>query len=156
MQSGRGTHDQQGKGKGRSVYDYKTAFKLVDGKRVSIVNSDGKLLEVPREVKDGDGKIIQEGFDPRKHKPLKKSDFADEPAYIRYTADVAEYQAARFAKRAEDLRKKADNLAKFGDPKTRKKISRRERLLKQLQALEAELGEDGIVLSELDTETATA
>lgn len=76
-------------------------------------------------------------FDRKKHLPLKKADFTNEWAFFEYRADLAERQAKRF-------RKEAEQSKKLGSTKDRVKAKRLMAMLNRIAALEAELAEDGI------------
>lgn len=130
--------------KGRVELDYS---KAVDADGNSIVNEDGKLTALPLTVGEGDN-VVFEGWNPKKHKPLRKSDFAEEYMYMFFRAHVAQIRADQQAEKAKKLRKQAEQIQQFGDPKTRKKAKKLARMREQLAALEAELAGEGISLED--------
>ena len=122
--------------KGRKAYNFRKA-----------------QIRVPvRLVDEESGEVVQAGFDPNKHKPLTKADFASEDVFLDYRAFVAQCRATMFGLRAKDLAARANKLRKFGDDKTRKAAQRRDRMREALKKLEAQLMEDGVDLDELDGE----
>ena len=150
--------------KGRKAYNFRKAqirVPVLDGagkateetELVPAVNGDGALVGVPvRLVDEESGEVVQAGFDPNKHKPLTKADFASEDVFLDYRAFVAQCRATMFGLRAKDLAARANKLRKFGDDKTRKAAQRRDRMREALKKLEAQLMEDGVDLDELDGE----
>lgn len=149
--------------KGRKTYNYKKAQLQVpvvdeDGNAtdelqlVSAVNSEGKLIGVPTKIVDEDGETVQSGYDPFKHKPLIKTDFASEDVFIDYRAFVAQCKSDAFGKRAKLLVSRANKMRKFGDDKTRKAMKKRDRMRKEMAALEAELTAEGVDLDAFDEE----
>jgi hypothetical protein len=97
------------------------------GKKVVRVNyGNGKKLEA-----------LPTDFDRRKHKPLKRTDFADDSLWL-------DWQAAIHEERAKWLRQQADDLRKMGDPEHRAKIKRLRAIQKREAALIQELKADGI------------
>ena len=115
---------------------------------VSAVNAEGLLIAVPKKIMKDD-KVAYAGFDMRKHKPLKKTDFTSMATFLEYTAYVARLKAAFFIKIAEDREAKADRLSKFGDEITRKKAAKIARMREQLKALEDQLTADGIDIKDV-------
>jgi hypothetical protein len=76
-------------------------------------------------------------FDRRKHKPLKRTDFADESLWL-------DWQAQALEDRAKSLRQQADDLRKMGDPANRQRIKQLRSLQKRAATLTQELKADGI------------
>jgi hypothetical protein len=111
---------------------------------VSGCNEDKKLTAVPVTVKDDEGTVLYEGFDPRKHKPLKKGDFAAVDGYMDYQAMTLRHKANRMLEQAKKKASDAERYRKFGDEETRKKALRASRMREALKKLEAELAEDGV------------
>lgn len=126
----------------RSVYDFSGAFKLVDGKRVSILNDGGKLTEIPSEQKNAKGEVLQEGYDPSKHKPLSKKDFADGSVALGFRATMLEYRGNKFLEQARSMKAKAEAFSKYKNDAKRKAAMKLEKIRKQAAALEAVLAED--------------
>lgn len=138
------------KDSGRIDFDIKGAQYRNDEKQVvSAVNTEGLLIAVPKPLKDAEGKVIYAGFNCRKHVPLKKSDFASITTYMRHQAYVARVKAAILIKGAEDKEVKAARMEKFGDDATRKKVAKMARMREQLAALQTQLKEDGVDISDI-------
>lgn len=138
------------KEKGRKDFPIKDAlYTDADGNNVKAVNGDDLLVAVPKPIKDDSGKVIYSGFNPRKHLPLKKSDFASMTSYIRYQAYISRIKAQALVKSAEEKEKKANRIEKFGDEATRKKAQRVARMRENLKKLEEGLVAEGIDISEL-------
>lgn len=139
------------KKKKKSRIDFPVAeakYRNDDGKIVSAVNAENLLVAVPKPIKDGD-KIVYAGFNHRKHNPLKKSAFASMATYIRFQAYLNRLKAAVLIKSAEEKETKAARIEKFGDEATRKKVQKVARMREQLEALEKQLKEDNIDVSEI-------
>ena len=147
------TETTDDKPKGRQAFDYSKAQLMVDGKLVTAVNADGKLVNPVVEVKDGDT-VVQAGYNHRIHKPLTKADFADEVGYLRHTAVVARQKGAIMIALADERDARAAQLAKFGDKKTRAKVKKLQRMQEAQAALLATLAESGVDIAELTTKPA--
>ena len=106
------------------------------------VNVEGKLLAIPVTIKDGE-KVTYDGWDSKRYKPFAKKDFADEPTYLRFKALTIGEKAKRMMALSESLALKADQLAKFGDKTTQKKVKKLSRMREALAALEADLKQEG-------------
>lgn len=119
----------------RAIFDLKTAVDA-NGKAVP-GRAEGKLQAVPANWK------------PKEHKPLKRSDFADEATFIEFRAILAEQKAERMATAARKLRQQAERIRQFGDEGTRKKANKLLKAREQMAALEKELAEAGIDVSAL-------
>lgn len=119
-------------------------FKNDEGKIVSAVDGEGLLLAVPVTLTDDDGKVIYKGFDVRKHKPLKKDNFAGMTTFLLYQAHVARFHAGRYIKIAEAKEANAKNLGKFANEQTRKKAQKVQKMKEQLAMLEKQLTEEGV------------
>jgi len=147
---GAGTQPVEKEEKGRIDFPIKDAkYRDKDGNVVTAVNADGLLIAVPQPIKDGD-KVIYGGFNTRKHKPLKKGVFASIADYMRYQAYVGRIRAAVLVKRAVELEKKAERIAKFGDDATRRKVQKVSKMKEQLALLQKQLKEEGVDISEID------
>ena len=82
-------------------------------------------------------------FNPSKHAPLKKSDFAHEKTYFTMKAEEFEAKAAR-------MRRAAQDSEKYGNADVRKKKRRFDRLAETLAELKAQLlSEDNLSESDL-------
>lgn len=119
-------------------------YQDAEGNVVPAYNAEGKLIAVPKPVKDETGKVIYAGFNTRKHNPLKKTDFSGLHVYLRFQAFVARVKAAILVKSAVEKEKKADNIERFGDEETRKKVARIARMQETLAELTKQLEDDGI------------
>jgi hypothetical protein len=144
-----GQKEQNDVKKGRIDFVTKTAKIMDENKKlVSAINKDGLLISVPKTVTEG-GKVLYEGFDMRKHNPLKKGDFADIATYLDHQAFIAREKGNRLIALAEDKEKKAERIRKFGDEDTRKKAAKIARMREQLAALEQQLTAEGIDVENL-------
>ncbi len=114
-------------------------------------NSDALVATNP-EAKNMDGllTIVPTDYDSRKHKPLKKTDFATEAVFIRQQAFVAAQRAEWFAQRSAELVGKADRLEKFGSESARKTATRLARAKYQMADLRKQLLATGMAEAELD------
>ena len=119
-----------------------------EGNVVTAVNADGKLVAVPKPIKEGD-EIVYTGFDSRKHNGLKKDSFASIATFLRYQALIARIRAIALIKGAEEKERKATNIEKFGDEETRKKVQKVARMKEQLALLTKQLEDDNVDLSEI-------
>jgi len=133
--------------KGRIDFPKKTAmYRDTEGNVVTAVNAENLLIAVPRTItdpKDRD-KIVYAGFDTRKHLPLKKVDFASMATYLLYQGFIARERAQRLTKIAENKEATATRLLKYKDEATRKKAAKRDRMRKELAALEKQLADNGV------------
>jgi len=137
------------KAKGRVDFPKKSAmYRDKDGNVITALNAEGLLLAVPATILDGE-KVVYSGFDPRKHNPLKKSDFVSMATFLQYQGYVARSRAARLIKVAETKEAAASRLLKFGDEQTRKKAAKIAKMRDQLKALEMQLMEEGIDVSDI-------
>ncbi len=130
----------------------KLAFPIADAKRsdkdgnvVSAVNADGKLLAVPKPIRDEDKNVIYVGFDPRKHMPLKKDDFASVATHLRFQAFVALFKAAVLKKLSDMKIEKAEHLEKYGDEATRKRVTKYKKMQEQHEVLKTQLIAEGVL-----------
>lgn len=146
----KGEKKGKGEGKGRPAYNYS---KAVDADGKSIVSDEGKLLAIPQEVTDGEGKVVQEAYSFSKHKPLGKDDFASGAVFHQYRAEMCEHRAGRLMEQAKSHRNRSKILGSFKDEKSRKKAEKAQRMREQLAKLQAELAEEGIDLEETTAET---
>ena len=134
----------------RIDFPIKDALYRNDEKEVvTAVNGDGVLIAVPKPIKDDKGKVVYAGYNTRKHNPLKKGDFSDDVVYLLHQAFVSRVKAAILIKSAEDKEAKANRMAQFGDEQTRKKVQKVARIKEQLAALEAQLTNDGVDISQI-------
>jgi hypothetical protein len=135
--------------KGRIEFPRKTAqYVNSAGALDSAINTEDLLIAVPAKIVK-DGKTVYAGFDLRKHKPLKKSDFASMALFMQFQGYVAMLKAEFYIKIAEDRKAKADRLLKFGDEATRKKAAKIARMREQLKALTDQLAEEGIDVTDI-------
>lgn len=135
--------------KGRIDFPTKAAmYRDKDGKVITAINAENLLIVVPVTIQEGD-KVVYAGYDPRKHLPLKKSNFASMATYLQYQGYVARFRAARLIKIAEDKETKASRLLKFGDEQTRKKAAKIAKMRDQLAALEKQLTAEGIDVKDI-------
>jgi hypothetical protein len=141
----------------KAPYNFKDAkIYDTDGNSSPILNEQGKLLALPREFKDSDGKLIQEGFNFKKHKPLSKEEFADEPLFLLYKAENLEWRSNRGLKQAANLRKNAELWKTQGDPVKRKKLSKIQKMREAMAKLEAELEAEGVDMSDFRSKADSA
>lgn len=138
------------KPKGRIDFPMKSAmYRDKDGNVVTAINGESLLVAVPKTIMDGELKVVYAGYDSRKHKPLKKSNFASMATYLQYQGYIARLRAHRLVKIAEDKEKKASRLLKFGDEQTRKKAAKISKMRDQLAALEKQLTAEGIDVKDI-------
>jgi hypothetical protein len=123
-------------------------YRNPDGQVVTAVNEEGLLIAVPVTIKDGET-VVYSGYDVRKHKPLKKTDFASSANFLQFQAHSIRLKAERMLAVAKDKETKAERLLKFGDEQTRKKAAKVAKMREQLAALEKQLSEEGIDVQEL-------
>lgn len=100
-----------------------------------VKNDDGLFTEAPT------------NYDHVKYKPLKKSDFLADETYLDHQATICHAKSAIYAKKAEKLERNAEQLREFGDPETRKRAMKLQKMRESLAALEASLIEDGVDLT---------
>ena len=122
--------------------------KSYDYSGTDYVNDQGKLTSVPELVLNDDGKYAG-GWHWKKHKPLKKEDFATGDVFLDYRAYSTRMKAEAMLKDAEKFTSKAERMRKFGDADVAKKVSRVEKLKENMAKLKAELAESGYDISEL-------
>lgn len=138
------------KPKGRIDFPKKTAmYRDKAGQIVTALNAENLLIAVPATISDADGRTEYAGYDSRKHKPLKKSDFVSMANYLQFQGYTARLHAAKLVKIAEDKEAKASRLLKFGDEQTRKKAAKVAKMRDQLAALEKQLTEEGIDVKDI-------
>jgi hypothetical protein len=145
--------DKKEKKKGRVDFDI-AAARILDAetdKLVKAANKDGLLTVIPKTIpgKNEGDKPRYEGYDSRKHKPLKKGDFAEVATYLEFQAMQNREKAAKLIVLAEEKEKKADRIRKFGDEATRKKAAKVARMRDQLAVLEKQLEEEGISVEDI-------
>lgn len=124
-------------------------YSNINGELVSAVNSEGLLITVPVSIIQADGTVRYEGYDPRKHLPLKKNNFTDIATFIKYQAYLLKIRGNNLLKLAADKEAKADRIAKFGDEQTRRKVQKIARMREQLEALQKQLQEEGIKIDDI-------
>src|SRR5690606_39210476 len=83
-----------------------------------------------------------EGFDPKQHKPLRRSDFANELVWL-------ERKYADSIERAKDLKKEIDDFKTYGDPKDRKQAQKAEAMAQQAAEMIKQLKASGIDVSSM-------
>jgi hypothetical protein len=126
----------------RSIYDYSKAV-AADG-TTTILNEEGKLMEFPGEVLDTEGVVTQPAFNPNKNKPLTKEDFGDKAGYWLHQAGVLELRAKASLELAAKRRADAAEHRKYGDEKTRRKVSKLSAMKAQIAKLQEELDSEGV------------
>ena len=137
--------------KGRVDFVVKDAkYRNDKNEIVSAVNEDGLLIAVPKPLRDEAGKVVYAGFDTRKYLPLKKGVFASIADYMRYQAFVARIRAAILIKGAVLKEKKADQIAKYGDNETRRKVAKVAKMREALKILEKQLKDEKVDITEID------
>lgn len=117
------------------------------GDEAAAAEKKGKIFH-PALKADAEGKPtvkleeVPADYDPKKHKPLKKSDFASEATYCIMRAEELERKAA-------DYRQEADLIKKGGGKKAAQKAKRLAKMQERMEALKKELAESGINVEEL-------
>ena len=101
------------------------------------LNAEGLLTVVPQEI---DGKY---------HLVPKSTDFADQAIFLEWRAVQAEETAQSWVEKAKSYRTKASAFSKYGNPKTRTAILRREKIMRQLAELDELLLDEGVDVNEL-------
>lgn len=144
------TESKKKKEKGRIDFPIKEAqYRNDKGEVVTAVNEDTLLIAVPIPIKDEAGKVLYAGFNPRKHLPLKKGDFAGLAEYLRYQAFIARYKASQLVKLGDEKLTKAKHIEKFGDEETRKKVAKYAKLKEQLEKLQKTLEAEEVDISDV-------
>lgn len=92
----------------------------------------------------GDAKLdaVPDDFDPAAHKPLKKSDFADETVFMLFQADQLEARAAA-------LREDVVRIRELGGAKELRQAKKISAMLGKVDELKAQLAEDGVDVAKL-------
>ncbi len=108
----------------RPEYPILNSPKKADGKPNVV---DDKLVTVPTD------------YDPKSYRPLKKNNFSDDAGFLEYKSMLLSVKASQFTEKANDALKQAAELRKYGDPQLRKQVAKRDRIQKQLEALNVEL-----------------
>jgi hypothetical protein len=124
-------------------------YRNEEGQIVTAINEENLLIAVPKTILGENDKVEYAGWDNRKHKPLKRTDFAGMATFLQFQGHSARLHAARLIKIAEDKEQKADRLLKFGDENTRKKAAKVAKMREQLAALEQQLSAEGINVEEI-------
>jgi hypothetical protein len=81
-------------------------------------------------------------FDPKKHKPLRKIDFIDEPAFLDFRADELELKVAKLRQQASDSRK-------LGSVQDRARAKKLRAMMSKMDELRTQLESQGIDVDEL-------
>ncbi len=97
-------------------------------------NEEGKHTEAPAD------------FDFVKYKPIKKTDFLSDEIYLDHQEIICRAKAESYTLKAEKCAKQAATMRELGDPETRKKAFKLQKMREQLAALELSLTEDGVDL----------
>ena len=121
---------------GKSFYNYKTA---VDAAGKSILDDKGRLTDMPIEIKNEKGEIVQPSFSYAKNKPIGRKEFANDGAFLKFRAGLFNYRGNRLLEIAKKLTERSENYLKYGDQKKAKAAAKLDRLKKQMAALEAQL-----------------
>jgi len=113
--------------------------------------ADYNVKSAPADIKNDKGLLtkVPDDFDISKHKPMKKTIFADQATFIESQAVIAEQRANKLLALAKERRERVERLRKFGDEKTRKKADKLARIKKQEAILAKELEELGVDVDEL-------
>jgi len=123
----RNTQTQAPKAKAPSAAPGAKAPEAAKGKteRIAYPVPDGGLSEFPKD------------FDGKKHKTLKRGDFADETVWL-------EMKATECDKRAAAYRAEATEMKKLGTVKERAKAKRLLAMHKRMAELQEQLKKDGV------------
>jgi len=98
----------------------------------------GKVTKVDHPaLADGKLETAPADFDPKVHKPLKKKDFKDEPAYL-------EFIAAGLDKKAAALREQATKIRTLGNTASSSKVKTLMKMQERMAELMATLKQQGI------------
>lgn len=135
----------------------KIAFPLADavykddsGEIVTALNAEGKLIAVPKPIRDAEGKVVYAGWNVKKHEPLKKEVFVGVVEFLEYQAFVSRVKAAHLIKAAEAKEIKAKNLRKFGNDSQRRKAAQLLKMREAIQNLEEQLKAEGVEVDSLE------
>ena len=128
---------------------YPITNALKDGNGKLIVNANNKLMETPLEIKNPQGQVVQEGFDPFKHK-LNSSDFDSEVSWLMHRAHCCDVYAEKRKEQADEFRHKAKIAETLGDEETRKNALKVANLRKKLAELETKLADSDFDMSILE------
>jgi len=88
--------------------------------------------------------VVPPGYDPKKYLAPKPKDFASEMPRLQFAAMKLELVAERAMTKAAELRKRAENAAKYGDPEKRAKVAKLQKLQNMMASLQQQLKEEGI------------
>lgn len=116
---------------------------VVDGKPK--LNKAGKEIVRPTKKLDA----VPADYDPKKHKPLGKADFADESIFLELKAQRLEQQAA-------DLRKQAADVKALGSIKDRGAAKKLLNLQKRIDELTKDLEGKGVDLTAIKAKLAAS
>lgn len=114
--------------------DTETEKKGKDVFTGGVKNEEEKYTEAP-----GD-------FNFEDFKPIKKTEFVSDEVYLDHQVNICNSKAEIYTLKADKCAKLAARLREFGDPETRKKAAKLEKMRGQLAALELSLIEDGVDL----------
>lgn len=108
----------------------------IEAREAGDVNADNKLIRAPT------------AFDAKKHKTVKKSDFANEAVFMEFRADAVEERGRALLSRADEMRDAAKEMARFGSDPAKAAAAKKLAKLKAQQAeLEALLAAEGVDLN---------
>jgi hypothetical protein len=120
--------------KGRQDFDIKAFGK----ENKDAVDKDGLLAVAPPT------------YNYRKHKPMKKEQFATEALYIELQALICGQKAEFFTQRGKELASKAERLKKFGSEKARRAAAKLAKAKDTIKTLREQLLATGMDENELD------
>jgi len=135
----------KGKGDGATAVADKPEDKTEEKKEPKRSAFEGK-----GEGEDGTHDVaVPEGFDFATHKPLGFKTFSSRHLHIAHRAAEHRFRANILTVKADELEAKAVRIEKLGDEKTRKKVKRAERVIKELGGLKDVLAAAGVSLADL-------
>jgi hypothetical protein len=112
------------------------------------LGEDGRVFYPGLQV-EGDGNVaknkitaVPADYDPKKHIPLRKADFAEEYQFL-------EYQADEYEKRAKKLREEAAEIKQLGSKEDRDNMRRLKAMQEKMQDTLAALAASGVDTSKV-------
>lgn len=101
-----------------------------------------KRVKVPYAVPEGGLESYPEDFDPKKHKPLKRTDFKNELVYL-------EKRREKLAKSLASLDTEIETVKKLGPGKERQKAKKLLKVQREFDELKKTLAEQGVDVASL-------
>ncbi len=117
----------------KAVFEVKNAQMVTDGKTVTALNDEGKLVT---------GMPV--GFAFTSHKPLSKKVFGSTGHFLAHRAELLKFKGANLVAQGTKLAEKAEQYIKAGGDKNAKVIKKAEKAAASMAELAATLAESGL------------